>query len=55
MRAEIQKLYGAGSTNVTFIDIQTGAWNTIPIDVSANIVPRTQVTTKGQGKTRRSS
>tara|TARA_R100001443_G_scaffold34921_1_gene48691 strand:- start:2647 stop:3351 length:705 start_codon:yes stop_codon:yes gene_type:complete len=43
------------STNLTFIDIQTGAYNTLPVDVNADIVPRTQVTTKAkaQGPSRR--
>ncbi len=47
-------LQNAGSTNLTFIDINTGAYNTISVDVTADIVPRTQVTTKPQGKIRRS-
>ena len=39
------------TTNLTFIDIQTGAYNTISVDVNNNIVPRTKVTTseKAQG------
>ena len=43
------------TTNLTFIDIHTGAYNTIAVDVDNNIVPRTQVTTqaKAQGASRR--
>tara|TARA_R110002020_G_scaffold212400_1_gene418992 strand:+ start:6392 stop:7078 length:687 start_codon:yes stop_codon:yes gene_type:complete len=42
-------LPNSSSTNVTFIDIITGAYNTLTIDVDAFIVPLTKVTTRGTG------
>ena len=46
----ITSLPSDSSTNVILIDVATGAYNSLTITVNANIVPRTSITTKPQGK-----